>query len=137
MGRRRRDFKPQEPERQESAERSKGMVRKAQVEIKKELRGGKGEVEISHIVSKEELNGHGNMYAMMRLKPGCSIGMHQHIGNTEPYFILEGSGTFVDNDGSRTEVGAGDVCVIEIGQSHAIENNSDKDLVFMALIYNE
>ena len=31
----------------------------------------------------------------------------------------------------------GDVCVIEIGQGHAIENNSDKDLVFMALIYNK
>ncbi|MDO4323733.1 MAG: cupin domain-containing protein [Lachnospiraceae bacterium] len=113
------------------------MVRKTQVEIKQGLRGGKGEVEIHHIVSKEELNGHGNMYALCRLKPGCSIGWHQHIGNTEPYFILEGHGTFVDNDGSRTEVGPGDVCVIEVGQSHAMENNSDRDLVFMALIYNE
>lgn len=113
------------------------MVRKTQLEIKKELRGGKGEVEIRHIVSKEELNGHGNMYALMRLKPGCSIGWHQHIGNTEPYFILEGKGTFIDNDGSRTEVGPGDVCVIEVGQSHAMENNADTDLVFMALIYNE
>ncbi|MDO4298304.1 MAG: cupin domain-containing protein [Lachnospiraceae bacterium] len=113
------------------------MVRKTDVQIVKELRGGKGEVEIHHIVSKEELNGHGNMYAMVRLKPGCSIGYHQHIGNTEPYFILEGQGTFVDNDMSRTEVGPGDVCYIEVGQSHALENNSNQDLVFMALIYNE
>ena len=113
------------------------MVRKAQIEIKKELRGGKGEVEFHHILTKEELNGHGSMYAMVRLKPGCSIGYHQHIGNTEPYFILEGTGTFVDNDGSRTVVGPGDACLIEVGQSHALENNSDQDLVFMALIYNE
>lgn len=113
------------------------MVRKTDVQIVKELRGGKGEAEIHHIVSKEELNGHGNMYAMVRLKPGCSIGYHQHVGNTEPYFILEGQGTFVDNDMSRTEVGPGDVCCIEVGQSHALENNSDKDLVFMALVYNE
>lgn len=113
------------------------MVRKTRKEIKQGLRGGKGEVEINHIVSKEELNGHGNMYAMCRLKPGCSIGWHQHVGNTEPYFILEGQGIFVDNDGSRTEVGPGDVCYIDVGQSHAMENNSDKDLVFMALIYNE
>ena len=43
----------------------------------------------------------------------------------------------MDNDGSRTEVGPGDACLIEVGQSHALENNSDQDLVFMALIYNE
>lgn len=113
------------------------MVRKTKIEVKKEVRGGRGEVEFHHILEKEELNGHGSMYAMVRLKPGCSIGYHQHIGNTEPYFIIEGHGTFVDNDGIRTEVGPGDVCVIEVGQSHAIENNSDQDMVFMALIYNE
>lgn len=112
------------------------MVRKTQTEIKHGLRGGNGEVEIHHIVSKEELNGHGSMYALVRLKPGCSIGWHQHVDNTEPYFILEGQGTFIDSDGSRVAVGPGDVCVIEVGQSHAMENNSDRDLVFMALVYN-
>ena len=112
------------------------MVRKTDVKIIEGLRGGKGSVEIHHIVSAEELNGHGSMYAMVRLKPGCSIGWHHHVGNTEPYFILECNGTFVYNDGSRIEVGPGDVCCIEVGQSHAMENNSDQDLVFMALVYN-
>ena len=112
------------------------MVRKLNIETKKEVRGGKGDPDLRHILSADELNGHGSMYAQVRLKPGCSIGFHQHIGNTEPYFILEGHGTFVDNDGSRTEVGPGDVCCIEVGQGHAIENNSDADLIFMALIYN-
>ena len=62
---------------------------------------------------------------------------HQHVGNTEPYFILQGKGIFIDNDGSRTEVGPGDVCCIEVGQSHGMENASDEDLVMMALVYNE
>ncbi len=113
------------------------MVRKTEVKVVEGLRGGKGQVEFHHILSKEELNGHGSMYAMGILKPGCSVGYHQHIDNTEPYFILKGKGTFVDDDGSRIEVGPGDVCVIEVGQSHALENNSDQDLVFMALIYNK
>lgn len=126
------------PEAGKEKERGKRhMVRKTRLEIKKEVRGGRGEVEFHHILEPAELNGHGSMYAMLRLKPGCSIGTHQHVGNTEPYFILEGRGTFVDHDGSRTEVGPGDVCVIEVGQSHAIENHSDQDLVVMALIYNE
>ena len=46
------------------------MVRKAQIEIKKELRGGKGEVEFHHILTQEELNGHGSMYDPdRRLRP--------------------------------------------------------------------
>lgn len=113
------------------------MVRKTVKEIRNEVRGGKGEVIFEHVVSTEELNGHGRLYARVRIAPGNSIGYHQHVGNTEPYFILEGKGIFVDNDGSRTEVGPGDVCYINPGQSHAIENNSDEELVFMALIYNE
>ncbi len=113
------------------------MVRKPTVEERENMRGGNGKVTLEHIVSKEEMNGHGRLYARIRLRPGCSIGFHEHIGDTEPYFILEGHGIFVDNDGSRNEVGPGDVCYIEVGQGHAIENNSDDDLVFMALIYNE
>ena len=67
------------------------MVRKTEVTIAEGLRGGKGQVEFHHIVSKDELNGHGSMYAMGILKPGCSVGYHQHTENTEPYFILKAS----------------------------------------------
>ena len=31
----------------------------------------------------------------------------------------------------------GDVCVIEVGQSHAIKNPFDEPLEFMALVINE
>ena len=99
--------------------------------------GGEGSLEKYHIVSAEELNGHGKMFAKIVLHPHSSIGWHQHVGNTEPYYILEGKGIFVDNDGSRSEVGPGDVCYIEVGQSHSLENPTDENLVFIALIYNE
>lgn len=111
------------------------MVRKTEVKVVEGLRGGKGSVEFHHIVSQEELNGHGTMYAMLRIKPHSSIGRHQHVGNTEPYYILQGQGIFEDNDGTRTEVGAGDVCVIAVNESHSIENPTDEDLDLMALIY--
>lgn len=112
------------------------MVRKTKVAVVEHPRGGEGSVEFHHIVSEEELNGHGSMYAMAVLRPHSSVGWHQHVGNTEPYFILKGKGVFVDNDGTRTEVGPGDVCVIEVGQSHSLENPNDEKLVFMALVYN-
>ena len=112
------------------------MVRKTKVAVVEHPRGVEGSVEFHHIVSEEELNGHGSMYAMAVLRPHSSVGWHQHVGNTEPYFILKGKGVFVDNDGTRTEVGPGDVCVIEVGQSHSLENPNDEELVFMALVYN-
>ena len=80
------------------------MVRKTKVAVVEHPRGGEGSVEFHHIVSAEELNGHGSMYAMAVLRPHSSVGWHQHVGNTEPYFILKGKGVFVDNDGTRTEV---------------------------------
>ena len=80
------------------------MVRKTEVNVVEHARGGEGSVEFHHIVSAEELNGHGSLYAMAILRPHSSVGWHQHVGNTEPYFILKGHGVFVDNDGTRTEI---------------------------------
>lgn len=113
------------------------MVRKAMVEAAEGLGNGVGKAEVHHIITKEEFLGHGRMYAKVVLKPHSTVGYHQHIGETEPYYILKGKGTFIDNDGGRIEVGAGDVCVIEVGHSHSLENNSEEDLEFMAMIYNE
>lgn len=113
------------------------MVRKANIVEVQGLAGGNGVAVIHHIVPAEELYGHGRMYAKVALKPNSSVGWHRHVGETEPYYILEGTGIFVDDDGSRTEVGPGDVCVIHPGQCHSIENASEtEDLIFMALIHN-
>ena len=113
------------------------MVRKANIVTANELAGGKGVTHIHHIISGEEFGRAGKMFAKVVLEPGASIGWHRHTGETEPYYVLEGRGVFVDNDGTRTEVGPGDCCIIEEGQCHGIENASScLPFVFMALIYN-
>ena len=114
------------------------MVRKANIIQKQELGGGKGCAEVHEIVPEKDLYGHGKLYAKVVLKPNSSVGWHRHVGETEPYYILEGEGIFVDDDGSRTKVGPGDVCTILPGQCHAIETASScKDLSFMALIHKD
>ncbi len=112
------------------------MIRKAIPTIKEHLAGGNGRAIVYDVQSREELGKAGRLYGKVVLEPGSSVGWHQHVGETEPYYILCGEGTFVDNDGSRTLVHAGDICTIENGQFHSIENNSDENLEFMALIYN-
>ena len=114
------------------------MVRKPEVITKSQLRGGKGDVDFHYIISEDEMMGHGTMYAKMVLKPGSSIGWHQHVGNKEPYYVLSGTGRYTDNDGTVTIIGPGDVCTIECGHYHSVENLSDSEnLEIMALILNE
>lgn len=113
------------------------MVRKARVKVEEHLRDGDGTCIMYHGLEKEEFHGHGRVFAKIVIKPHSSIGWHQHVGETEPYYILSGHGIFVDNDKSETLVGPDDVCLIEVGQSHAFINNTDEDVVMMALVYNE
>ena len=113
------------------------MVRRETTHYREHMRDGRGTVTIHDVLQKEELNGHGRLYARIVLPPGASIGWHEHLHETEPYYILKGEGDFIDNDHSVHHVTAGDVCIIECGQSHSIENNSYSDLEFMALVYNE
>lgn len=112
------------------------MVKKERVVTAENMRGGNGSVEIHHFLEAEELLGHATMFARVIVKPHSSIGWHQHIGNTEPYCVLKGEGVFIDSDGSKTTVRPGDVCVIEVGQWHSIENNTDEDMEMIALVIN-
>ena len=66
------------------------MVRKADVKAVENLGGGKGTAYVHHIISKEEMLGHGRLYARVVLPPGSSVGWHQHVRDTEPYYILKG-----------------------------------------------
>lgn len=112
------------------------MVRKANIVEVNGLAGGEGTATVHHIVPAKDLYGHGRMYAKVVLHPHSSVGWHQHVDETEPYYILEGNGIFIDNDKSRNPVGPGDVCAIIPGQCHSLLNESDtEDLVFMALIH--
>ena len=118
------------------------MVRKVEQFEIFSPKGGKGKVLRSEIVSAEELNGHGRLFAHNILTPGSSVGWHKHVDDTEPYYILKGEGDFIEGDsenGERktTKVHAGDVCLINVGQWHSLENNSGENLEFIALVYNK
>ena len=52
-------------------------------EIRTEMRGGKGNVELLHILGEDGLNQRGRLFAEITLEPGCSIGYHEHHGESE------------------------------------------------------
>ena len=112
------------------------MIRKPYVEEKTQVQQGEGTITFRNILTKDELYGHGRMFAEIVIPPGASIGKHRHVDETEPYYILQGEGVYHDSDGSEHVVVPGDVCVLEVGAEHWIENRADQPLHFIALIYN-
>lgn len=95
--------------------------------------GGRGYVIIERLLSEKELNGKCGLYAKVTIEKDCSLGYHEHHGETETYFLLSGSGVYNDN-GTNVPATAGDVFFCEDGCGHGLENTGEEPIVFMALI---
>ena len=65
--------------------------------IRKNASGGKGEISVKYILNEEEMNGKGKMFSEVTIAPGCSLGYHEHVGNSETYYIIRGEGEYNDN----------------------------------------
>ena len=60
--------------------------------------GGDGFITVDSLNEcDEELNNKGRVLAHTTIGPGCSIGYHEHHGESEIYFIMKGDGEFNDN----------------------------------------
>lgn len=94
---------------------------------------GNGHVIIKEILEEEQLNGKCGLYAEVILEPGCSLGYHEHFGESETYYIITGQGEYNDN-GIYRAVQAGDITFTPSGKGHGLANTGNTDLVFMALI---
>lgn len=97
------------------------------------MRDGKGTVTVKHMLEPGEMFGKGRLFAENTVPVGASIGLHPHRGDTEAYYFLKGRGTY-SNNAETFAVQAGDLTVVDDGNSHSIENTGDVPLVFIALI---
>ncbi|MBO4300301.1 MAG: cupin domain-containing protein [Desulfovibrio sp.] len=99
----------------------------------KEVFGGPGVITFTKIVDPATLAGNGRLFNIGVLKPGNAVGYHKHKGELEIYYILEGEGLYNDN-GTETNIKAGDVTVCQDGEGHGLLNTGSKDLKMVALI---
>mgnify|MGYP000284711681 CR=1 FL=1 len=80
---------------------------------------GNGHVIIKELLDEQQLNGKCGLYAEVTLEPGCSLGYHEHHGESETYYILSGKGIYSDN-GELRMVEAGDMTFTPDGKGHAL-----------------
>ena len=113
------------------------MIRKSsecQIEYREHMRGGDGTDQITNFITgPAELNDKGRLFAKITLNPGCSIGYHVHEGDAELFYILKGTAEYSDN-GTITQVSAGDVTICPAGTGHGIANRTDEVVELVAVI---
>ena len=100
------------------------------------MRGGDGSVLIENLIDADEMYGKGRLCARVSLKPGCSIGYHRHENEMEMFYVISGSAEYDDN-GTKTELTAGDVAYTPDGCGHSVKNTGDRDFEMVALIINK
>lgn len=112
------------------------MIKKSK-KIDKELEynpcGGRGVFTLTNLLQKGELS---NIRKMVVVDaPVDSFAeYHQHVGDSELYFILEGKAEFTENDGQTYILEPGDISITYDGQWHGIKQYGDEPLKFLALI---
>lgn len=113
------------------------MIRKKgsyKVDIREQMMGGMGRFVVENILNPEEMHGKGRLFARGTLAPGHSVGYHTHEKDMEICFFLSGTGVVTDENGTKTQIGAGDCNIVDVGQGHEIVNTGTEDLVYIALI---
>ncbi|MCF7936326.1 MAG: cupin domain-containing protein [Synergistales bacterium] len=113
------------------------MIRHADelaAERRDDVRGGSGSGLYHVALAKEESprEGRFKMVAKIDLEPGASVGEHLHASDEEVYYILSGSGVFLE-DGTEHALRPGDVTVTRSGGRHGIRAG-DEGLSFLAVI---
>ena len=103
------------------------------LEYREHMRDGDGTVEITNFVNAAELYDKGRLFARIVLKPGCSIGYHDHETDSEIFYIMKGTAEYSDNGDIRT-VKAGDVLLCPAGTGHGIANKGEETVELIALI---
>jgi mannose-6-phosphate isomerase-like protein (cupin superfamily) len=110
------------------------MVINTNQSVKDKLGGaGEGKALVRAILPSDKLNDKGRMFNHIWLEPGSSISYHQHLGETEWYYIIKGHGLFNDN-GKEVEVFEGQVTITNDQEYHSLKNIGDDVLEMIALI---
>ena len=103
------------------------------IEKRENMRSGSGEVMITHYFKKDEINAACRLCAQLKISPGVSIGLHEHINEDEIFIIQQGSGLIIDGN-KEVAIEAGDAILTGKGDSHSIKNTGSEDLLVTAII---
>ena len=104
-------------------------------QVRSAMRGGKGDISLRALFSEEEMLGRARLCSVITVEPGCSIGAHAHDPDFEIYYVLEGE-LKMDDNGTERVLRAGDAMLTKNGESHDVENRTNKAARLLAIVIN-
>lgn len=96
--------------------------------------GGNGVLQIAKLFTTEETEGCAPVCDVFTFAPGDSIGLHQHVGEGELYYILQGQALVTDED-QKVLLQPGDAHYCVSGGRHAIENPGAQQMKMLAIVF--
>lgn len=93
-----------------------------------------GNFTFSHIFSEDDRPSDINLMGVITIQQGEECGIHQHVGESDTYYIVSGTGEYEDNEGNRYILNPGDSACAYDGEKHAIKNVGNEPLVLVAVI---
>ena len=115
------------------------MVRRKEMvasETKPAPFNGVGEITVRSLLEgPAEMYEKGRVFAHTTVYPGSKIGVHQHKGDAETYYIMSGRGKYYDN-GTVVDVHPGDVFFCADGESHSIEAIGEPIEMIALILYH-
>jgi len=107
-----------------------------EVIINEKMRGGEGSVRVEPLLTPDELNNKGRLFAKITVEPGSSVGFHVHEGEMESYVVISGEAEYSDN-GEIVKFLPGDTSYTPSGTGHSLKCAGNEPLVVIALILFE
>jgi mannose-6-phosphate isomerase-like protein (cupin superfamily) len=101
-------------------------------EIAENVRGGSGSVSAHKLLDLFPGSAIKSV-GLVRLEPGASVGEHSHQGEEDFYYCIAGTGVVVD-DGVEHPFTAGTLQITRDGESQAIRNTGETELVFLGAL---
>ena len=102
----------------------------------KDLAGGSGDAVMSKLFQGDDLPAKAGLMAVIDLMPGSEVGYHQHVGDNELYWIIEGEGEYTEN-GETTLVKGGMATLVHEGGWHGLKNTGSEPLKMFAVIIKD
>ncbi len=96
----------------------------------KRSKGGVGEIMVGDLFTAEELGAAWDFVQCVKLPTGSAIGMHAHSGDEEIYYIVDGWGTMVTDDGEY-KVGPGTASLCKSGGRHSLANTAEGEMTIL------
>jgi mannose-6-phosphate isomerase-like protein (cupin superfamily) len=94
--------------------------------------GGMGPIEFRRLLAQSDFETHIDFVDYTVIPPGSTIGLHEHNGNEEIYFIVTGKPRISVN-GQERRLERGSIAVVRSGQTHQLVNDTNENVAIFVI----